>query len=301
MIHRCFSAARALLTGHHSHDEGVATFQGQLVTASRRVLITGARGLVGQVLCRALAGGYEIAGVDARPGRDGVARADMARLRHAERAVDGADVVVDLASAHWQQPWEVVRDNNIPAAWNTLEAARRRGVRRVIYASSNHVTGLYERDHPFASIVAGAYDGLDPATTPKITTTMAVRPDTPYGVGKALGEAAARYYAEEHGLSVLCLRIGTLNHASRPSAARHFATLLTHADMARLARCCIEAPPELTFGIFYGVSANTWRIWDIDDARRAVGYEPQDDAERWRDEVGRQSGPPALKGCGTKA
>jgi uronate dehydrogenase len=206
----------------------------------------------------------------------------MARLRHAERVVDGADVVIDLASAHWKQPWEAVRDNNIPAAWNTLEAARRRGVRRVIYASSNHVTGLYERDDPYARIVAGDYDGLDPATVAMITTSMAVRPDTPYAVGKVLGEAAARYYAEEHGLSVLCLRIGTVNRASRPLVARQFATLLSHDDMARLARCCIEAPLDLTFGIFYGVSANTWRIWDVDDARRAIGYEPRDDAEAWR-------------------
>jgi uronate dehydrogenase len=261
------------------------------VGAIRRVLITGVSGLVGQVLSKALANDYEVAGVDVRRrGRNDLSRADMTRPRNAQRAVDGADVVIDLASAHWQQPWEVVRKNNIPAAWNTLEAARRRGVRRVVYASSNHVTGLYERDEPYARIIAGDYDGLDPATVPKITTAMAVRPDTPYGVGKVLGEAAARYYAEEYGLSVLCLRIGTLNRASRPSAARHFATLITHADMARLARCCIEAPLDLTYGVFYGVSANRWRIWDIDDARRAIGYEPQDDAERWRTEVDRPSG-----------
>lgn len=272
------------------------------MTASRRVLITGARGLVGQVLRNALAGDYQLAGVDARwPGSDGVVRADMARLRQAERAVDGADVVIDLASAHWRQPWEVVCGNNIPAAWNTLEAARRRGVRRVIYASSNHVMGLYERDEPYASIVAGDYDGLDPAAVPRITTTVAVRPDSPYGVGKALGEAAARYYAEEHGLSVLCLRIGTVNRASRPLTARHFATLLTHADMARLARCCIEAPPGLTFGVFYGVSANTWRIWELDDARRAIGYDPQDDAERWRGETDDRVTPSAADGGRTKA
>jgi uronate dehydrogenase len=214
----------------------------------------------------------------------------MTRLRHAERALKGADVVIDLASAHWQQPWEAVRDNNIPATWNTFEAARRRGVRRVIYASSNHVTGLYERDEPYARIVAGDYDGLTPAAVPRITTAMAIRPDTPYGVGKAFGEAAGRYYAEEHGLSVLCLRIGSLNWASRPSVARHFATLITHSDMARLVRCCIEAPQDLTFGVFYGVSDNTWRIWDIDDARRLLGYEPADDAERWRDEVDSRAG-----------
>jgi uronate dehydrogenase len=266
------------------------------VIRSRRVLVTGARGLIGQVLRKALAEDYEVAGVDrrGRGGEGGLSRADTTRLRQAERAVEGADVVIDLASAHWQQPWDVVRNNNIPAAWNTLEAAHRRGVRRVIYASSNHVTGLYERDDPYDRIVAGEYDGLDPATVPRINTAMAVRPDSPYGVGKALGEAAARYYAEEHGLSVLCLRIGTVNRADRPSAARHFATLLTHADMVSLVRCCIEAPSDLTFGVFYGVSANRWRIWDIDDARHAIGYEPRDDAETWRGEVGSPAGPGGL-------
>lgn len=249
--------------------------------ATKRVLITGASGLVGQVLRRDLADSYDLRCVDARR-RGGLLHADMTRQRHADRVMEGVDVVIDLASAHWQRPWSVVLKNNIPAVWTTLEAAQRHGVRRVIYASSNHVTGLYERDQPFARILAGDYSGLDPATMPRITSSMPVRPDTPYGVGKALGEAAARYYADEHGLSVLCLRIGSLNYASRPSTPRHFATLITHADMGRLARSCIEAPANVRFGLYYGVSANTWRIWDLQDATDAVGYQPQDNAEQWR-------------------
>src|SRR4030095_12877602 len=113
------------------------------------------------MLRRARADDYKSAGVDARRGRSGLRRFDMARLRHAERVVDGADVVIDLASAHWKQPWEAVRDNNIPPPCNPVGGARRRGARRVIYASSNHVTGLYERDDPYARIVAGDYDGLE--------------------------------------------------------------------------------------------------------------------------------------------
>jgi len=259
----------------------MVTVAGGGVKKTQRLLITGAGGLVGQVLRKELGDTYDLAGVDARR-RRGLVRADMTRQRQADRVMEGVDVVIDLASAPWQRPWDDVLSNNIPAVWSTLEAARRQGVRRVVYASSNHVTGLYERDRPYARILAGDYEGLDPTTVPRITTRMPVRPDTPYGVGKALGEAAARYYSEEHGLSVLCLRLGSLNRSSRPSTPRHFATLITHTDMARLARCCIEAPPEVSFGVYYGVSANTWRIWDIDDVSREVGYEPQDDAEQWR-------------------
>ena len=101
------------------------------MTAGRRVLITGVRGLVGQVLRTALAEDYQVAGVDVRRGRDGLVRSDMARLRHAERAVDGADVVIDLASAHWRQPWDVVRDNNIDQALKALKKKlQREGVFR---------------------------------------------------------------------------------------------------------------------------------------------------------------------------
>jgi nucleoside-diphosphate-sugar epimerase len=115
-----------------------------------------------------------------------------------------------------------------------------------------------------------------------IDSEMAVRPDTPYAIGKVLGEAAARYYADAFGLRTICLRIGTVNPEDRPKQARHFATLLTHADLIRLCESALHAPEDLRFGIYYGVSDNTWRFWDIAEARSAIAYVPQDDAERLR-------------------
>jgi uronate dehydrogenase len=141
---------------------------------------------------------------------------------------------------------------------------------------------MYERDEPYASIVAGTYGGLDPQRIPLISASAPPRPDGPYGVAKAFGEAAGRYYAEEHGLSVICLRIGTVNGEGRPTNAREFATLLTHADLVRLVECALRASDDIRFGVFYGVSANTWRFWDIDDARQAIEYRPRDNAEDWR-------------------
>ncbi len=155
-------------------------------------------------------------------------------------------------------------------------------MRKVVFASSNHVTGLYERDDPYAAIVAGRYAGLQPAAIPMITSAHPIRPDGYYGVGKAVGEALGRLYAEEHGLSVICLRIGTVNTADRPRDQRHFSTLLTHADLVQLVRCAIEAPDDVSFAVFYGVSSNTWRFWDIEEATAAIGYSPRDNAETWR-------------------
>jgi hypothetical protein len=191
--------------------------------------------------------------------------------------------VVDLAANPDQHAsWESVRENNIPATLNALEAARGAGVRRLVFASSNHVTGMYEHDEPYASIIAGRYETLEPGGFERVTASHPIRPDGPYGVGKALGEAAGRFYSDVHGLSVVCLRIGTVNRQDRPRNVRELATLLTHRDLVQLVDRSLAAPESVGFAVVYGVSANRWRIWDIEDARRLLGYEPADDAEVWR-------------------
>ena len=251
---------------------------------AKKVLITGAAGLVGGVLRAGLADDFALRGLDVAPvaGMDS-AVADATDLDAGLAAYDGVDTVIDLASVPDQHsPWDVVHANNLPSTRNALESARRAGAKRVIFASSNHATGNYENDEPYASIVAGEYGGLTPGGFPMVTPDMPIRPDGPYGVGKAFGEAIGRYYSDVHGLSVICLRIGTLNRESRPTTVRHFATLLTHRDLVQLVRRCIDAPDSLRFAIFYGVSDNTWRFWDISNARDLIGYAPRDDAERWR-------------------
>jgi nucleoside-diphosphate-sugar epimerase len=247
------------------------------------VLLTGAGGLIGGILRAGLADTHDVEGLDRARGSGAEWVVDMRKLRRVEHAVEGMDFVVDLAAnSELSASWESVLRNNVAATFNCLEAARRAGVTRIVFASSNHVVGLYERDEPYASIVAGEYAGLDPQQLPRLTSRVPIRPDSAYGVGKAFGEAAARFYAEEHGISVLCLRIGTVNHADRPTHVRQFATLLTHRDLVQLVARCIEAPASVGFGIFYGVSRNTWRFWDLEEARSTIGYDPVDDTERWR-------------------
>src|SRR4051794_15753881 len=230
-------------------------------TRPRRLLITGAAGLIGTVLMRGLESRYVIAGVDrARRRPKNVMRMDLADAKAAHgRGYEDADAIIDLAGIpDTATPWKAVSKNNIPATMNSLEAARRAGVRRYIFASSNHMTGMYEREWPWSAIVDGEYTGIDPESVPQIPTSSPIRPDSAYAVGKALGEAAARWYSDAHGLSAICLRIEPVTRAARPETARHFATLLTHGDLLRLVECALEAPAELRFGVYYGVSRNTW-------------------------------------------
>jgi nucleoside-diphosphate-sugar epimerase len=248
-----------------------------------RVLVAGAGGLIGGILWEGLAGDHSLQGLDLHGDRaKGIRRADVRRPRSLRRAFGDADAVVDLATgSSVDLSWDAV-EADIRGRINVLEAARLNGVRRYVFASSNHVTGLYELDEPYASIVAGEYGGLGADSIPLIGTDWPIRPDSPYGAGKAFTEAAARYYAEHYGMSCICLRIGTVRAEDRPRTQRHYATLLTHGDLVRLVGCALEATPELQYGIYYGVSANTWRFWDVANAAEELGFVPQDDPERFR-------------------
>lgn len=248
-----------------------------------RVLVTGAAGLIGGILWDGLSQEHTLRGIDLRGDRArGIRRCDVGRPRSLGRVFDGVDAVVDLATRpEVELGWREV-EKDMAGRVNVLEAARAHGVGRYVFASSNHVTGLYELDEPYASIVAGRYDGLDPASIPLLGPDRPIRPDSAYGVGKAFAEALGRLYAERHDISCLFLRIGTVLAEDRPSRPRHYATLLSHGDLVRLVAGALEAPLDLRHGVYYGVSANRWRFWDLANAREELGYEAHDDAELLR-------------------
>jgi uronate dehydrogenase len=175
----------------------------------------------------------------------------------------GVDAVVHLAGIPTEVPWPVLREANVEGTFQVFEAARRAGVSRVVYASSNHATGF------------------TPLGDAELPDDLPPRPDTLYGVTKAFGEALARYYVERYGFRVACLRIGTFG--DRPTHPRTLASWLSPGDAARLVDACLRSP-DLGFAVVWGISNNTRRTWSLAGAR-ALGYDPQDDAERWVDDV----------------
>ena len=235
----------------------------------KKVLITGAAGRIGQVMREGLKNRYDLrlmyhrTVLEAGEGEE-VALGSVADMAAIEAAVDGVDAVVHMAGdPSTSATWESVLEKNIQGVYCTYEACRNKGVKRVIFASTNHVTGFYEQD--------GVY------TTPELPE----RPDSLYGVSKAFGEDLGRYYVDQYGLEVICLRIGSFQPDSAVTERkgdRILSTWLSHRDCVQLVWRGIEA--DVRFGIYYGISGNTRAYWDIQSARQELGYDPEDDAER---------------------
>ena len=222
------------------------------------IALTGAAGRVGSILAGGLRRDLRL--LDIRPA-PGCRLLDVRYLPAVEAAFSGVDAVIHLGAIPTEAPFEDILDHNLRGTYNVLEAARRSGVRRVVFASSNHATGMYLRSDP-------------------IGPDAPVRPDTYYGVSKAFGEALGRLYAEKWGVSVVCIRIGSC--IERPVDRRHLSTWLSPKDAINLFTAALDAPVQ--FSIVYGTSANTRGWWDLASAR-ALGYEPQDDAEAYAADV----------------
>ena len=251
--------------------------------SNKKVMITGIAGTVGEVLRRSLNGHWELKGIDLVPVPDvPTLLADINDQDALVPAFKDAYAVIHLAANPMvAASWEEVVHANVLGTRSVFESARKANVRKIIFASSNHVTGLYETDEPYKSIVEGRYENLKPDEIPMITHEFPVRPSGPYGISKVFGEAVGRYYSEAFGMEVLCIRIGTVNHQDRPKNNRFYATLLTHRDLSTLVEACLRAE-GVSFDIFYGVSDNTWRFWDISHPREVLGWIPQDNAEFFR-------------------
>ena len=242
-----------------------------------RWAVTGAAGRIGVHLRSALHElGVELVSTDVVEvppvGGDAVvpdaARSDAAPGPAAERreVVDVADLealtelfagcigVVHLGGISDEADFHDLATVNVVGTYHVLEAARRAGVGRVVFASSNRLTGSYDTD-----------------TT--VDVGMPPRPDGFYGVSKVAGEALCRLYSDKFGLSTIALRIGSWGEA--PEDSRQLHTWLSRPDAVRAFVAAMTT--DVHAAVFYAVSANAEGWWDL-AAGEAVGFRPQDDA-----------------------
>jgi NAD(P)-dependent dehydrogenase (short-subunit alcohol dehydrogenase family) len=245
------------------------------------ILITGAAGQIGSMLRPRLARPGRILRVldtapldpappDTGPGEERVT-ASVTDLDAMTGACAGVDAVIHLAAISGEAAWERIAEVNIEGTYVAFEAARRAGVPRVIYASSNHAVGFIPRSgFPVP-------DYAFPA------------PDTYYGVAKVTGEALAALYHHRYGMDAICLRI--LTCAEKPRNVRSLSTWLSPDDAGRLFGACLTVA-DPGFRVAYGVSANTRGGWVSLAEARSLGYQPQDDAEAYAAEIIAEQGEP---------
>ena len=236
--------------------------------APRTVLLTGAAGGLGTLMRDLLPSyGYELRLFDVRPIPDAPEAiiADLADRDALREAVRGTDAVLHLAGISLESTFDKILRANIEGAHHLYEAVREEGVRRVVFASSNHAVGFTPRprgDHPLPQ------EALIPIDTPR-------RPDTYYGLSKCFGEDLAQLYADRHGVDTVSVRIGSC--FPEPTTVRMLSVWMSPADGARLFHAALTA--DVTgHTVVYGSSANTRLWWDLTPAR-ALGYEPRDDSE----------------------
>jgi uronate dehydrogenase len=234
---------------------------------SKRILLTGAAGRLGSVLRQAFAGRFEllrlsdIVPMEAAGEGEQVVACDLADAAAVLELCEGVDAIVHLGGIPYETGWPEMLQTNIAGTVNLYEGAKHAGLDRVIFASSNHATGMYPNDRTLS--------GDSPP-----------RPDSRYGLTKAFGEDVAALYAYKHGIRSFCVRIGSC--LPKPDNRRALSTWLSHADFVRLIQVGLSA--DYVHEIVYGVSRNTRSWWDNAAAYR-LGYEPQDDAEVYAAEV----------------
>jgi len=234
----------------------------------KKILVTGAAGDLGTRLRQPLGAAFPGLRLSDMRKPQGIGAneefvaADLADYAQVEKIVAGIDGIVHLGGYSVEGPWDTILNANIVGCYNLFEAAYRAGVKRVVFASSNHAIGFYRRDQ-------------------RIGVDVTVRPDSRYGLSKAFGEALGALYADKHGMRVACIRIGNVQDA--PPDQRRLSIWLKTEDLVQLIRIGLEHP-DIRYEIFYGASDNAAGWWDNSNAKR-YGYRPQGRAEDFREQA----------------
>ncbi len=223
----------------------------------KKVLITGANGILGQILSEGLKNKYEVIGLD----KIEADISDIVGLREFFNKLPQIDSIIHFAADPYPfASWENVSKNNIEGTRNIYEMAKEFSIPKVVFASSTHTIGKYP-NYP------KTIEGQD-----FLTTLDPVRPDEFYGASKVVGEIIGRTYSDLFNISSINLRIGhTTAHTKHDPELDKVE--LFEDDLIDIVQKSIEA--NVKFGVYFAVSDNPGRFLDIENARIDLGYNPK--------------------------
>jgi uronate dehydrogenase len=231
----------------------------------QKLLLTGAAGGLGKVLRQSLAAHTEvlrlsdISSMGTAAANEDLITCDLGDKVQTMALAAGVDAIVHLGGVATEHSFEQILDANIRGIFHLYEGARVHGVKRVVFASSNHAIGFHKQG-----------DVID--------ADCQLRPDSYYGLSKAYGENLAQFYFDRYGIETVSIRIGS--SFPEPADARMLVTWLSYRDLSELVRCALTAP-DVRHTIVYGVSDNKNSWWDNSKAAH-LGFKPLDNTEPWR-------------------
>jgi uronate dehydrogenase len=240
----------------------------------KRLLITGAAGNLGRELRTGLASLADIVRVTDRAemapagANEEVMPCELGDFDAIMDVVQDCDAIVHFGAAPVERPWAEILESSIKGGYNIYEAARRHGIKRVVYASSIHAVGFVRRE-----------SGAD--------TDTAHRPDSLYGVSKCFVEDLAKMYFDKFGIESACLRINSC--FPEPIDRRHLATWMSFRDLVQLVERSLVAE-RIGHTVVYGISDNREAFFSNHKVAH-LGYKPQDTAETYRAQAESKVGP----------
>ncbi len=269
------------------------------MTAERaqKVHITGVYGLIGNLVYQHLmeqGGRYDVYGSgrrtmsSARAEASSVARlpddhfsiADVSDADAVAKAMEGMDAVLHIAAVpDPRNTFEEVLSSNIVGTHNVLEACRKAGVKRLVYASSIMVNwGYFQHQDPYRAIREQRFDHV-PEDYHRLNHLDPTRPTEPYSTSKVWAEGYCRTYFDAHEISTICLRIGWVNKENRSFLPEYNSVWCSNGDISTIFRQALDATTSLRYDICYAVSDNRYRWVDLENSQRQLGFTPQDSAE----------------------
>lgn len=245
----------------------------------KNILVTGMSGLIGGLAGRKFSEQYDVTAL----GRSEVVGFPTTVVDIGDGiagilpALEGVDTVVHMAASRGRVTDEIHMKANIQGVYNLFEACRITGVKRIVAASTGAVVAGYEKDDPFKSLVHNPNFEI-PDPRPMVTTETAIRPTSMYSVSKMFTENLGRMFAEQHDMSVICIRIGKVEIEDVPLNARNASVWCSHRDILQMIDKAVHAPDDLKYAVVFACSDNPTRYRDIEYAKYVLGFVPQDSA-----------------------
>lgn len=246
-----------------------------------RILLTGAAGGLGKILRPRLKQYAELIRLsDINPieetadYNEEIIYCDLADKQAVLDLVDGVDAIIHFGGVSTEYSFEDILGPNICGTYHIYEAARKHSVRRIIFASSNHVVGFHQRSEI-------------------LETDCTRKPDSYYGLSKSYGEDLATFYWHRHGIETVSIRIGSA--FPEPRNQRMLSTWLHYDDLEQLIYKGLTVP-NVKHSVIFGASDNSKTWWSNNRLSADLDFQPQHSADIYTTTIDNQNPPPADPG-----